>query len=250
VCHPCPSNGDAGWRSRPILRWGSRSRWATTRPGTQLAVSVWWVGVGTGAGYAGRHRTGVDPPRSLHKLPTLTCVASRFLARAPAGLRLDEVEVIGRNLALHVTGLSMRNVAEQLAVPRTTAREWRRRFQLRAPALAAALVAVAVHLDPAAVVLSTNGEAAALEVLGAAWQRARTRFGEGAPAVWRFWSLISGGQAVGTNRSPPATQPQALLARSPAQHAGRPPLLSSPSRSLFLRASDPLMSALDLPHQM
>jgi hypothetical protein len=68
--------------------------------------------------------------------------------------------------------------------------------------------------------------------------------------VWRFWSLISGGQAVGTNRSPPATQPQALLARSPAQHAGRPPLMSSPSRSLFLRASDPLMSALDLPHQM
>jgi hypothetical protein len=28
----------------------------------------------------------------------------------------------------------------------TTAREWRRRFQHRAPALAAALVAVAVHL--------------------------------------------------------------------------------------------------------
>jgi hypothetical protein len=23
--------------------------------------------------------------------------------------------------------------------------------------------------------------------------------------VWRFWSLISGGQALGTNRSPPAT---------------------------------------------
>jgi hypothetical protein len=88
----------------------------------------------------------------------------------------------------------------------TTAREWRRRFQLRAPSLAAAWVAVAVHLDPAAVVLSTNGETAALEVLGAAWQRARTRFGEGAPAVWRFWSLISGGQALGTNRSPPATR--------------------------------------------
>jgi hypothetical protein len=42
--------------------------------------------------------------------------------------RLDEVEVIGRSLALHVTGLSMRNVAEHLAVPMTTAREWQRRF--------------------------------------------------------------------------------------------------------------------------
>jgi len=121
--------------------------------------------------------------------------------------RLDQVEVIGQALALGiVSGLGMRSVADRLGVPMTTAREWRRRFQLRAPALAAALVAVAVHLDPAAVVLSTNGEAAAREVLGAAWQRARTRFGEGAPAVWRFWSLISGGQALGTNRSPPATR--------------------------------------------
>ena len=38
--------------------------------------------------------------------------------------------------------------------------------------------------------LSTHGETAALEALGAAWQRARTRFGERVPAVWRFWSLI------------------------------------------------------------
>jgi Domain of unknown function (DUF6431) len=120
--------------------------------------------------------------------------------------RLDQVEVIGHALALGiVSGLGMRRVADRLGVPMTTAREWRRRFQLRAPALAAALVAVAVHLDPVAVVLSTTGEAAAIEVLGAAWQRTRTRFGERVPAVWRFWSLISGGQALGTNRSPPAT---------------------------------------------
>jgi len=118
--------------------------------------------------------------------------------------RLDEVEVIGHALALGmVGGLGLRTLADRLELPMTTAREWRRRFQLRAPALAAALVAVAVYLDPAAVVLSTDGEAAALEALGAAWQRARTRFGERIPAVWRFWSLISGGQALGTNRSPP-----------------------------------------------
>ncbi len=120
---------------------------------------------------------------------------------------MDQVEVIGHALALGIVGgLGMRSVADRLGVPMTTARDWRRRFQVRAPALAAALVAVSVHLDPAAVVLSTNGEAAALEALGAAWQRARTRFGEHVPAVWRFWSVISGGQALGTNRSPPATQ--------------------------------------------
>ena len=113
--------------------------------------------------------------------------------------------MIGHALALGIVGgLGMRSVADQLGVPMTTARDWRRRFQLRAPALAAALVAVAVHLDPAAVLLSGDGEAtAALETLGAAWQRARTRFGERVPTVWRFWSLISGGKALGTNRSPP-----------------------------------------------
>ena len=115
--------------------------------------------------------------------------------------------MIGQSLALSiVSGLGMRRVADRLGVPMTTAREWRRRFHLRAPALAAALVAVAVHLDPAAVLLTGDGEATALEALGAAWQRARTRFGERVPAVWRFWSLISGGQALGTNRSPPATR--------------------------------------------
>jgi hypothetical protein len=120
--------------------------------------------------------------------------------------RLDQVEVIGQALALGiVAGQGMRTVANQLGVPMTTAREWRRRFQVRAPTLAAALVAVAVQLDPIAVVLSMNGEAAVIELLGAAWLRARTRFGERVPAAWRFWSLISGGQALGTNRSPPAT---------------------------------------------
>jgi hypothetical protein len=121
--------------------------------------------------------------------------------------RLDEVEVIGHALAFGiVSGLGMRTVADRLGVPMTTARGWRRRFQFRAPALAAALVAVAVHLDPAAVVVTSDGEVAALEALGAAWQRTRTRFGERVPGVWRFWSLISGGKALGTNRSPPFRQ--------------------------------------------
>jgi hypothetical protein len=77
---------------------------------------------------------------------------------------------------------------------------------MRAPTLAATFVAFAVHLDPVAVLLATSGEPAALEALGVAWRRASARFGDRVPAVWRFWSLISGGQALGTNRSPPATE--------------------------------------------
>lgn len=121
--------------------------------------------------------------------------------------RLDEVEVIGHALALGIVGgLGMRSVADRLGVPMTTARGWRRRFQVHAPVLTAALVAVAVQLDPTPVLLAGQGETAVLEALGATWQRAQQRFGERAPAVWRFWSLISGGHALGTNRSPPATQ--------------------------------------------
>ena len=119
--------------------------------------------------------------------------------------RLDEVEVIGQGLALSIaTGLGMRPVAERLGVPMTTARDWRRRFRVNALVLATALVALAVHLDPAPVLLSaTDHERVALEALGATWYRAYTRFRERVPGLWRFWSLISGGKALGTNRSPP-----------------------------------------------
>lgn len=121
--------------------------------------------------------------------------------------RLDEVEVIGRALVLGlVLGRGMRRVADQVGVPMTTAREWRRRFRLRAPALTVAIVALAVHLNPAAVLLDGDGDTAAVQALGAAWQRARRRFGERIPRLWRFRSLISGGQALATNRSPPATR--------------------------------------------
>ena len=89
----------------------------------------------------------------------------------------------------------------------TTARGWRRRFRVRAAALTAAVVAVAVHLDPAAVLLDgDDGETAATQVVGAAWQRARRRLGDLIPRLWRFWSLVSGGHALGTNRSPPTTR--------------------------------------------
>jgi hypothetical protein len=121
--------------------------------------------------------------------------------------RLDEVEVIGRALVLGIViGLGMRSVAAQVGVPMTTARGWRRRFRVHAPALTVVIVAVAVHLDPAAVLLEGDSDTAAIQALGAGWQRARRRFGERIPRPWRFWSLISGGHALATNRSPPATR--------------------------------------------
>jgi hypothetical protein len=173
--HECPSCGQR------LAGWGGYWRWVRG-PGTEHV----WIRRGRCTGCRRSHALLPD-----------------FLLER----RLDEVEVIGRSLALHITGLSTRHVADHLAVRMTTAREWQRRFQMRAPTLAATFVALAVRLDPAAVLLAANGRAAALETLGAAWQRAHERFGDRVPAVWRFWSLISGGQALGTNRSPPATEP-------------------------------------------
>jgi hypothetical protein len=116
------------------------------------------------------------------------------------------VEVIGRALVLGIViGTGLRGVADQVNVPMTTARGWRRRFRVRAPVLTAAIVPIAVRLDPTAVLLEGDGETTAMQALGTVWQRARRRFGERIPRLWRFWSLISGGQALGTNRSPPAT---------------------------------------------
>jgi hypothetical protein len=120
---------------------------------------------------------------------------------------VDEVEVVGHTLVLGVViGLGMRIVADQVGVPMTTARDWRRRFRVRAPALTAATVALAVHLDPTPVLLQGDAETTAIQALGATWQRARRCFGDRIPRLWRFWNLISGGQALGTNRSPPATR--------------------------------------------
>lgn len=115
--------------------------------------------------------------------------------------------MIGRALALSIAGgLGMRPVAARLGVPMTTARGWRRRFRVHALVLATALVALAVRLDPAPVLLkAVEHEHAALEALGAAWQRAHERFADQVGGLWRFWSQVSGGRALGTNRSPPAT---------------------------------------------
>lgn len=173
--HACP---DCGQR---LGGWGGYWRWTRERGTGQL-----WI-----------RRVRCSSCRRSHAL-----LPDFLLER-----RLDDVEVIGRALVLAVViGLGMRKVADQVNVPMTTARDWRRRFRVHAAGLTAALVAIAVHLDPAAVQLEGDGEAAAIQALGAVWQRARRRFGERIPRAWRFWSLISGGQALGTNRSPPATR--------------------------------------------
>ena len=118
--------------------------------------------------------------------------------------RLDEVAVVGRGIALKLTTtFGLRPIAEDLDVPHTTLRTWWRRFQARSPTMLANCIARAVTLDGMPVTLTTAGERAALEALQVAWIRARVRFGGAVGDVWRFWSRISGGQALGTNTTSP-----------------------------------------------
>jgi hypothetical protein len=119
--------------------------------------------------------------------------------------RLDAVEVIGHGLALKLlSGLGLRPIAEQLAVPHTTLRSWHQRFGVRSPGLLAQCTSLAVALDGTAVdVDAVTRERAALESLNVAWHRAVARFGERSGSLWSFWSRISGGQALGTHTTSP-----------------------------------------------
>jgi len=117
--------------------------------------------------------------------------------------RLDAGGVIGSALILAAGGRGARPVAQQLALPHTTVRDWWRRVRARAPTLLASLLALATSLDPAPVTLTAHGLAGVLEALESAWQRARQRLGARLPDRWGFWSLVSGGLALAPHTSPP-----------------------------------------------
>jgi hypothetical protein len=161
------------------MRWGGYWRWLRA----PLVIERIWIR---------RGRCGAC--RRTHAL-----LPDLVLAR-----RLDDVAVIGRGIALKVlVSFGLRPIGEHLDVPHTTVRTWWRRFQARSPTLLAQCTAVAVALDGTAVMLATTGERAALDALQVAWQRAHVRFGGSVGELWRFWSRISGGQALGTNTTSP-----------------------------------------------
>lgn len=117
--------------------------------------------------------------------------------------RLDPVSVIGAALAAMANGQGMRPVASAFGVPHETVRGWRRRYRARAPTLVAGLVALAVGLGAEVTELSGEPERAGLEALAMAWMQARRRLGEGVVGLFEFASLVSGGELLSTNTSPP-----------------------------------------------
>ncbi|MGH9282571.1 MAG: hypothetical protein ACRD0S_06490, partial [Acidimicrobiales bacterium] len=119
--------------------------------------------------------------------------------------RLDAVEVIGAVLARVAAGWGVRPAAAEAGVPHTTARDWRRRHRARAPALAVGLAGLVAARGGPPLRLSAEPEQAAVEAAGACWAASRRRFGGRTPPVWRLWSLVTGGAALGSATNPPTT---------------------------------------------
>ncbi len=117
--------------------------------------------------------------------------------------RVDVVWVIGAALERVAAGAGLRPVAAGLGVPHTTVRDWWRRFEVRAPVLAAGLCALAVELGGLVGELPTMPARAALAALDvvAAW--VRQRLGAAGPACWPLAAIVSGGGWLGATTSPP-----------------------------------------------
>ena len=116
--------------------------------------------------------------------------------------RLDSVDVIGAALERSIGGQGMRRLAAGMDVPVSTARDWRRRHRARAPALLALFAELAVRLGDDLADLPAAVEAAVLAALAAAWSRARDRLPDGIGGMWRFWDVVCGGRALGTDTGP------------------------------------------------
>lgn len=165
--------------AKPMIFWSWYSR--TVRVGDDRLI---WV-----------RRSKCVPCRVSHCLLPAFCLLGRLYG----------VEVIGPAVEEIVDGALTRAGADATGFPYTTVRDWRRRHRDRAPVLAAGFAALAVELGAGAPELAAVPERAALEALGWAWDRARFRFGTAVPGRWRFWSVVSGGEALGTTTHTPWT---------------------------------------------
>jgi len=155
------------------------------------------------SGYSRTVRDGDDRLIWVRRSRCVACRVSHCLLPAFCLLRrLYSVEVIGPAVAAIIDGALTRGVADDSGSPYTTVRDWRRRHRERAPVLAAGFAALAVELGAGAPELGAVPERAALQALDHAWAVARSRFGA-VPGRWRFWSVVSGGEALGTTTQMP-----------------------------------------------
>ncbi len=129
--------------------------------------------------------------------------------------RWDSVDVIGAALERHVAGEGVRGIASALDRPATTVREWCRRFERTASALAAAVRAGWSGFDLP--VAAGPRCLAAVDALGAVWARRH-----GPVSVWRLAALVTGGAWLARNTTSPlaASAASPVMARTPRSTPG------------------------------
>lgn len=116
--------------------------------------------------------------------------------------RYDAVEVIGGALETSIGGRGIKKVAEDIGVPHSTVRDWRRRHRARAPTLVQYFADQASRIGAAVGHVPKVAEQAALWLLKVLWQKARELLAD-VGGLWRFWNAVCGGEALGTNTNPP-----------------------------------------------
>ncbi len=191
IVWPCPLGVDeyaAAGRDVEVPR--------PTCPSCAKPMIIW-------SGYPRTVRAGDDRLIWVRRSKCVPCRVSHCLLPAFCLLRrLYGAEAIGAALEAIIDGAVAREVADATGFPYTTVRDWRRRHRERAPVLAAGFAALAVELGAGAPELAAVPERAALQALDRAWAVARSRF-DAVPGRWRFWSVVSGGEALGTTTHTP-----------------------------------------------
>jgi hypothetical protein len=114
--------------------------------------------------------------------------------------RLDVVETVGVVIEEVAGGSGVRPAARRVDVPYTTARGWWRRFGEGAERLGLAFAALAVELGGVAVRPVRRLEGWTLAAMAAAWQAGAGLPGWGVLGSWRFFSAVTGGRLIATNR--------------------------------------------------
>jgi hypothetical protein len=143
-------------------------------------------------------------------VPRLRCgccrVSHALLPAFVLAWRLDVAETVGAVIAQVAGGrCGVRPAAERAGVPYTTARDWVRRFSVRAGGLGAAFAALAVELggEPVVPRPAADPRGFALAAVGAAFGAAAGLPGWLAVGCWRFASAVSGGRLIAANTGSP-----------------------------------------------
>lgn len=117
--------------------------------------------------------------------------------------RLDEVAVIGLAMVSVVAGRCLARVAALGALAPSTLRGWVNSFRSQALAITASFASLAVAQGSDAFHLPAEATRAAVEAIGRAYEAVRRRLAGNVVELWRFVSVVSGGELLATNRSPP-----------------------------------------------